>query len=74
MSTALFPEEPLELGELTHDAITSRYRIWQRKRGHRYSLDDVLTAWEAAQAAPENRRRRIRPGLRAIHRTARGSA
>ena len=56
MSTTPLPEEPLELGELTHDAVTGRYRIWQRKRGHRYSLDDVLTAWEAAQAAPSAQR------------------
>jgi tRNA1Val (adenine37-N6)-methyltransferase len=46
------PEEPDELGELTDDAITERFRILQRRRGHRYSLDDVLTAWEAAHAAP----------------------
>lgn len=26
--------------------------MWQRVGGHRYSLDDVLTAWEAAQFAP----------------------
>lgn len=47
------PEEPSELGELTSDAITGRFRVWQRRHGHRYSLDDVLTAWEAARALPE---------------------
>lgn len=46
------PEEPDELGELSCDAITGSFRITQRKAGHRYSLDDVLTAWEAACAAP----------------------
>ncbi|MBM4360649.1 MAG: methyltransferase domain-containing protein [Deltaproteobacteria bacterium] len=42
--------------ELTCDAITRDYRIWQRKRGHRYSLDDVATAWVAARARPDARR------------------
>lgn len=40
---------------LTDDAITSRYRVWQRVRGHRYSLDDVVVAWEAANARPAAR-------------------
>lgn len=38
--------------ELTDDALTADYRVWQRRRGHRYSLDDVLTAFEAVRAAP----------------------
>lgn len=37
------------IGELSDDAIAGSWRIWQRVRGHRYSLDDVATAWEAAQ-------------------------
>jgi tRNA1(Val) A37 N6-methylase TrmN6 len=41
---------------LTDDAITSRYRVLQRVRGHRYSLDDVVVAWEAAHARPDARR------------------
>ena len=36
--------------ELTSDAITASFRIFQRKRGHRFSLDDLATAWEAARA------------------------
>lgn len=40
----LDPADPL-----TDDALTGRYRLWQRKRGHRYSLDDVLTARVAAE-------------------------
>jgi tRNA1Val (adenine37-N6)-methyltransferase len=48
-------EEPEELGELTNDAIAGDFRITQRKHGHRYSLDDVLTAWEAASSAPAAR-------------------
>ena len=37
---------------LTDDALTGGYRVWQRKRGHRYSIDDVLTAHEACLALP----------------------
>lgn len=36
---------------LTVDALTDRIDVLQRKRGHRYSLDDVLTAFEAVSAA-----------------------
>ena len=39
---------PNGFGELTDDAIAGNYRLWQRRRGHRYSIDDVLTAWQAA--------------------------
>lgn len=34
------------------DAITRDFRIFQRVRGHRYSVDDVLTAFVAAKAKP----------------------
>jgi tRNA1(Val) A37 N6-methylase TrmN6 len=37
---------------LTSDAITGDFRLIQRKRGHRFSLDDLATAYVAAQAAP----------------------
>ncbi|HEX6243033.1 MAG TPA: methyltransferase [Polyangiales bacterium] len=47
------PEEPSELGPLTHDAIAGDFRITQRKYGHRYSIDDVLTAQIAASARPQ---------------------
>ncbi|GAB4198772.1 MAG: methyltransferase [Sandaracinaceae bacterium] len=36
----------------TDDAITADYRVFQRARGHRYAIDDVLTAWLAATRAP----------------------
>ncbi len=39
--------------ELSCDAITKDFRIYQRRRGHRYSLDDVATAWEGAHAKPD---------------------
>lgn len=42
--------------ELTDDAITGSYRVLQRRRGHRYSLDDLLTADEAVRARPGARR------------------
>lgn len=45
-----------DLGPVTDDALTSRYRVYQRARGHRYSIDDVATAWEAAHAAPDAKR------------------
>lgn len=38
---------------LTCDAITRDFRIYQRRGGHRYSLDDLATAWQAAEAAPQ---------------------
>jgi len=50
------PEEPDELGPLTSDAIAGSLRITQRRHGHRYSIDDVLTAHVAAEAQPEARR------------------
>jgi tRNA1Val (adenine37-N6)-methyltransferase len=50
------PPEPDELGELSTDAIAGAFRITQRRAGHRYSIDDVLTAQVAAQAKPDARR------------------
>jgi tRNA1(Val) A37 N6-methylase TrmN6 len=38
--------------ELTDDAVAGPYRVLQRRRGHRYSLDDTVTAWVAARARP----------------------
>jgi tRNA1(Val) A37 N6-methylase TrmN6 len=37
---------------LSDDAITADFRVYQRVRGHRYSIDDVLTAFVAANRAP----------------------
>lgn len=37
---------------LSDDAIAGTFRVWQRVRGHRFSLDDLATAWEAARAQP----------------------
>jgi tRNA1(Val) A37 N6-methylase TrmN6 len=41
--------------ELTDDALTGAFRVLQRRRGHRYSLDDALTAQVAAQLRPSAR-------------------
>ncbi|MCA9531208.1 MAG: methyltransferase [Myxococcales bacterium] len=41
------------IDELSDDALTGRFRVWQRRGGHRYSLDDVVTAWEAVAARPD---------------------
>lgn len=38
---------------LTDDALTGTFRVFQRARGHRYSLDDVATAYEAVNARPD---------------------
>ena len=40
----------------TDDPLTGRFDVWQLERGHRYSLDDVLTAREALRAAPSAER------------------
>lgn len=41
---------------LSDDAITADFRVYQRVRGHRYSIDDVLTAYVAARRAPHAQR------------------
>jgi len=40
-----------EVDELSDDALTDRVRVLQRRRGHRYSFDDVVTAYVALRAA-----------------------
>jgi tRNA1(Val) A37 N6-methylase TrmN6 len=39
-------------GDETLDYISGYYRIFQLGKGHRFSTDDVLTAWYATQWAP----------------------
>jgi tRNA1(Val) A37 N6-methylase TrmN6 len=42
-----------ELGEpITVDGLTATTRIFQRKKGHRHSTDDLLTAWYALEESP----------------------
>lgn len=45
-----------ELGPLTDDQLTRDVRVWQRAKGHRFSSDDVVTAYVAYHAAPRARR------------------
>jgi tRNA1Val (adenine37-N6)-methyltransferase len=45
-----------EVDELTDDALTQDYRVHQRAAGHRYSFDDVVTAWTASRAVDDPRR------------------
>ncbi len=42
-----------ELGEpITLDGLSGTFKIFQRKKGHRHSTDDLLTAWYALEHAP----------------------
>jgi len=45
----------LESGE-TLDAISGHFRLYQLKRGHRFSTDDVLTAWYGSSWCPSAHR------------------
>ncbi len=42
--------EPIFVSGLCH-----QYQIFQRKNGHRHSIDDAITAWYALQKAPNSR-------------------
>lgn len=48
-------EDPL-LGPLTDDRLTRDVRVYQRKKGHRFSSDDVATAYLAHRARPSAQR------------------
>ncbi len=41
-----------ELGELTDDRLTRDFSIFQRAKGHRFSSDDIVTAYVAARLCP----------------------
>lgn len=45
-----------EPGEETLDSLAGDWKIIQLRRGHRFSTDDLLTAWLAARVRPEARR------------------
>ncbi len=51
MSPRVVTVDP-ELGPLTDDLLTSDVRVFQRARGHRFSSDDVATAFVAWRACP----------------------
>jgi len=44
------------LGPLTDDLLTRDYRVFQRLHGHRFSGDDMVTAFVAAKARPDAKR------------------
>jgi tRNA1(Val) A37 N6-methylase TrmN6 len=44
------------LGPLTDDLLTRDVRVYQRAKGHRFSSDDVATAYVAFMACPDARR------------------
>ena len=48
-----YDARPVTADELTSDAITAGFRLLQRRRGHRFSIDDLATAWEGARARPD---------------------
>ena len=43
---------PLVPADETLDAISGHFRVFQLRRGHRFSTDDVLTAWYGTTWAP----------------------
>jgi tRNA1Val (adenine37-N6)-methyltransferase len=44
--------EPVVGADETLDAISGHFRIYQLRKGHRFSTDDVLTAWYGTSWAP----------------------
>jgi tRNA1Val (adenine37-N6)-methyltransferase len=42
--------------DLTLDRLTHEVSLWQRKKGHRFSSDDTVTAWVANQTVPRAKR------------------
>lgn len=42
--------------DVTLDTLAGDWRIFQHRTGHRFSADDLLTAWAAVRAKPEARR------------------
>ncbi len=42
--------------DVTLDTLAGSWRIFQLRRGHRFSTDDLLVAWAAVRAQPEARR------------------
>jgi tRNA1(Val) A37 N6-methylase TrmN6 len=46
------PHPLLPENELSLDALTAGVSVYQRKKGHRFSSDDLVTAWAAKQVCP----------------------
>jgi tRNA1Val (adenine37-N6)-methyltransferase len=49
-------QETLDGEELTLDLLAGSWRIYQLKRGHRFSTDDLATSWRASLARPKANR------------------
>ncbi len=56
LGPAELPADALAGEELTLDALTPGVEVFQRRKGHRFSSDDISTAWLALQVHPEPRR------------------
>ncbi|KAJ1449572.1 hypothetical protein M885DRAFT_622413 [Pelagophyceae sp. CCMP2097] len=56
MAGVLEGVDGFEGAELTLDSLTPEWRVFQLKRGHRFSNDDKLASWRAADHAPHARR------------------
>ena len=51
------PQENLTPGEdESLDVLTENWKIFQLKKGHRFSTDDLLTAWTAWRFRPDGNR------------------
>jgi tRNA1Val (adenine37-N6)-methyltransferase len=50
--TSTDPSAPCGPDEQTLDVLAGDWRIYQLKNGHRFSADDLLTAWTAVKAIP----------------------
>lgn len=48
--------EPVVPADESLDAISGHFRIYQLRKGHRFSTDDLLTAWYGSSWAPSARR------------------
>lgn len=55
MARRVVLEDPV-LGPLTDDRLTRDVRVYQRQKGHRFSSDDIATAYVAHGAKPDARR------------------
>lgn len=45
----------MDIDDTTLDLLAGHWRIFQLRTGHRFSADDLLTAWSATRAQPEAR-------------------
>ena len=53
---SLMTEKPTPNDDESLDQLTSEWRVFQLKKGHRFSTDDVVTAWTAGLARPDAKR------------------